>query len=277
MGGVDKSYHLTCDNWYTSINLFDYLVSKMTDCTGTINKKRKGIPKEVKEANLKVGDCVSMYKGKLMVMKWKAKKAKEVWLLSSKYTAEKQEREKKGKKVNKPEVVHEYNDKMRGVDKSDAHLAYYGIASRGRMTKYYIKQFFYLLDMTALNSYIIYKKTGGTLDRFDFHKVFIRKGLAEFYDEDCVGPLQTGAMGEQHIRLIGRNHFPEQIPDTESTSKPQRKCAYCTIVEKKGRRKNSISVYSLQSWIVYFVLFTLPYNKEFLNITIIKKNSLPKR
>ena len=67
----------------------------------------------------------------------------------------------------KPQVCHDYNDKMGGVDCSDAYLASYPSA-RKWLKKYYIKQFRHLMDMASLNAFILYKKNGVEKSRLWF-------------------------------------------------------------------------------------------------------------
>jgi hypothetical protein len=57
------------DNWFTSPDLFHKLCSKLTDAMGTLHKNSKGVPTEIKRAKLKMGEHVSVYKDRLMIMK----------------------------------------------------------------------------------------------------------------------------------------------------------------------------------------------------------------
>ena len=52
---LDKGYLLGVDNYYSSVALFDYLVTRKTDAIGTFRKNRKGVPKEVVSSKLKKG------------------------------------------------------------------------------------------------------------------------------------------------------------------------------------------------------------------------------
>jgi hypothetical protein len=40
---------------------------------GTLHQNRNGVPAEIKGAKLTKGECVSVYKGNLMIMKWENK------------------------------------------------------------------------------------------------------------------------------------------------------------------------------------------------------------
>jgi hypothetical protein len=57
------------DNWFTSPALFHKLCSKQTDVRGTLHQNREGVPTEIKSAKLKMGEHVSVYRDRLMIMK----------------------------------------------------------------------------------------------------------------------------------------------------------------------------------------------------------------
>lgn len=55
-----------------------------------------------------------------------------------------------------PKIVLEYNKHMGGVDLMDSFLGRFHIPLRSK--KWYLRIFFHLLDLTVINSWIIYKK-----------------------------------------------------------------------------------------------------------------------
>ena len=59
--------------------------------------------------------------------------------------------------MEKPEAVVEYNRYMGGVDKGDQLLSYYGFPHR--TVTWWRRAFYFLLDATIVNSYILYSKT----------------------------------------------------------------------------------------------------------------------
>lgn len=95
---LGKGYCLTVDNFYTSPELADILISQHTDVYGTVKLSRKEIPnelkkKELKKRKVKKGDIVGFQRGKVTVMAWKDKKI--VSLLSTIHTVNMVEIEKK--------------------------------------------------------------------------------------------------------------------------------------------------------------------------------------
>nr|CAH7724335.1 unnamed protein product [Callosobruchus chinensis] len=98
------------------------------------------------------------YRKKLMVQKWKDKK--EVLMVSSIHDERMETAKRRTGDIQKPVCVLEYNSKMGGVVLNDNYLHFYG-AARSRVKKSYIKIFWHFLSITTLNSYHIYKETGG--------------------------------------------------------------------------------------------------------------------
>ena len=54
-------------------------------------------------------------------------------------------------------VVDRYNQGMGGVDKANQYAVYYSIDRKSK--KWWRKLVFYLLEVTIVNSYILYKET----------------------------------------------------------------------------------------------------------------------
>ena len=72
---LNQGYSVILDNWFSSPGLFSKLCSKQTDAMGTFRQNRKGVPAEIKSAKLKKRELVSVYKDRLMIMKWINEKA----------------------------------------------------------------------------------------------------------------------------------------------------------------------------------------------------------
>jgi hypothetical protein len=66
-----------------------------------------------------------------------------------------QVRTKRGQLKEKPQVVQLYNDNMLGVDKMDPLAAYYSFLRKS--VKWWRKVMFWLLEVSVVNSYIVYK------------------------------------------------------------------------------------------------------------------------
>lgn len=220
---LDKGYCLTTDNFYTSPELAELLVSRSTDMYGTLRKTRRGVPPALKGKKLKKGEVAAFSKGKLMAIQWKDKK--DVTLLSSVHNCAMKSVVKRGKRKDKPVVVVDYNDTMGGVDRVDQHLADYPIP-RKRGKKYYKKIFFHLLELSIWNSFVLYNKTGGRKTHLDFRLGLIEQ-LIETYHPNVVSPRAGRPPAMPHPRRLTERHFPEVIPPTEKKSNPTKQCFIC--------------------------------------------------
>ncbi|CAG4988189.1 unnamed protein product [Parnassius apollo] len=101
----------------------------------------------------------------LTAVSWKDNKP--VTFLSSYVGAEPVSLVERFDKVNKtrikitcPRVIKEYNAHMGGVDLLDSFIGRYRISMRSR--KWYLRIFYHLLDMTVINSWLVYKDLKGT-------------------------------------------------------------------------------------------------------------------
>lgn len=235
---LGKGYCLTVDNFYTSPELADILISQHTDVYGTVKLNRKEIPnelkkKELKKRKMKKGDIVGFQRGKVTVMAWKDKKT--VSLLSTIHTVKMVEIEKRGEKIIRPECVVAYNDTMGGVDKVDQHLVDYS-TPRKRGKKYYKKIFFHLLDLALWNSYILYNKSGGTLSNLLYRLSVVEKIMESHHSEEMKPKHGRPSSTMNPLRLTER-HFLDYIPATGKKANPTRQCAVCCRVRDANGKK----------------------------------------
>ena len=240
---LKKGYCLTIDNYYTSPQLADLLISNLTDLYGTVRSNRKDLPDGLSKEKLRKGEVTAFRRGKLMAMRWKDKK--DVYLLSSIHNAEQQDVETRKGTVQKPKVVCDYNLSMGGVDKSDQMLSCYPIP-RKRTKKYYKKMFFHMLDIAVWNTYILYEKSGKgkkTLSPLNY-RVNLVRALIEKYRSD-LPPSSAGRPSNfpQPTRFSG-SHFMELIPPSDKKAAPTRRCIVCARKrDSKGKKVRKESRY----------------------------------
>ena len=127
---------------------------------------------------LDVGENISFRNGKVLIMKWKDKK--DVRLISTVH---------KNKIVTKdgysgtkeiPQLVHDYNFTMGGVDLFDQKNSCYK-TGRKRVKKFFLSIFYYLLDMSIWNSYHIYKLDGNeNVDSFDYRMKLVDEIIKKY-------------------------------------------------------------------------------------------------
>ncbi|KAJ6640514.1 PiggyBac transposable element-derived protein 4 [Pseudolycoriella hygida] len=152
---LDKGHKLFMDNFYNSVSLSKYLLSKNTHVTGTLRANRKQNPKEVIQAKLKKGVMIWRRNGEVYVTKWRDKR--DVLSISTAHHPQLiQAPNRFGELKLKPNDVADYNNNMGGIDRLDQMTAYY--SSPRKTIRWYKKVLFHLLDMAVWNSYFLYKK-----------------------------------------------------------------------------------------------------------------------
>ena len=152
-GLEQKGYHLHTDNFYSSPAIFLDLYGKGFEATGTVRVNRKRLSKQFQEAKLKKGEkfrgiTSSLYLASklyhtftdevyseiidntITCLKWKDKR--EVSLISTcphtgfiDVTRRARSVEEGTETIRKPQLIHDYNINMGGVDISDQLVRYY--------------------------------------------------------------------------------------------------------------------------------------------------------
>lgn len=234
------NHHVYFDNFFTSMELVEYLQSNQTYATGTVNKKRKGLPTAFPKTKMKnSGDMKKWRKGKLMLVTWQEKKRRVNVLTTGNKTGNKM-RLRQGKRGQgmvqypKPLAIQDYTDNYNAVDKSDQLRSYYGIACKAN--KWWKYMFWFLLDVTLVNAFILYTEApGGPRPRpkshLDFH-LDVGEALIGGYtsrrrrsDVDLPG---APAVKVAHV------HKPTRV----KTQRGQSSCVVCSsngILTAKGR------------------------------------------
>ncbi|XP_065651019.1 piggyBac transposable element-derived protein 4-like [Hydra vulgaris] len=232
---LDVGRCIYLDNWYTSLEICDFLIQRKTDVVGTLRSYRKYLPKDVINAKLKSNErCVAYEQGyQFMVMQWKDKR--DVYMITTCIPDTLEIVLRKGARKEVPTVIHIYNSNMGGVDLSDQMTTSYA-CERKRVKKWYKKFYFHLINLSIFNAQVIHKMLGGKLKALEFRMQLV-SALVSFYGYDIVTSGQGGrlSLDGNPMRLVHR-HFPSYAPETECKTAPQRRCVVC---RKKGKRKDS--------------------------------------
>ena len=102
------------------------------------------------------GKTRSWRSGSLLALAWRAEtKKKALIMVSSACSAKPVAITTRRETVHKPAVVNAYNHSMNSVDISDQLTVFYSFVRRTR--KWWRKLFFYLLETSVVNSYLLYR------------------------------------------------------------------------------------------------------------------------
>ena len=225
---LDKGYHVYMDNYYSGIQLYKYMLLRNTVCCGTLQENRS--PYAMRELEVSKADPVQARRsGPVLFVKWQSSKV--VYMISTIHDESIQQVVRRGgQRVNKPTCVVAYNSKMGAVDRADQMLQPYD-ATR-KTTRWYKKLMIHLLQVTLLNSFILYKKTSQQkIDFLQFQCAIINS----LFFRNNPAPQAALPGTDDAVRLTGR-HFPRRIPQTNPGHSKQRRCKVCW---KHGIRRES--------------------------------------
>ena len=129
-------------------------------------KNRVGLPQEVRQLKLRnLQRKVYRHSDDLMALGWKDKRL--VLMLSSWHNADTtlHHRWVKGKEeeIEKPCVIIDYISQMGGVDSSDDYCGSYSFTRK--ILRWWRKLFFWLLEVSVINSFITFSEIHGRGDR----------------------------------------------------------------------------------------------------------------
>ncbi|XP_041834104.1 piggyBac transposable element-derived protein 1-like [Melanotaenia boesemani] len=162
---MDKGRTVTTDNFFTSLSLAQRLRSRRTSILGTVNKIRREIPQSTRQKDQ------AEFTTTLTVHV--AKRKKMVYVLSSMHTViENEDTPKK-----KPNTVTKYNTTKCGVDVMDQMVREYSVRAPTR--RWPVAVFYNMIDMAALNAYIVHKACTGVQERRVDFLIELAKELAK--------------------------------------------------------------------------------------------------
>lgn len=146
---LNSNRNITTDNWYTSMELISVMKSKGLTVVGTLRKNKKEIPKEfLPQKDRPIGSSLFGFTNDTTIVSYVPKKNKSVILVSSMHHDNTVD-----ESTNKPEIIMHYNSTKGGVDSVDQMCSVYSSSRRTR--RWPMPVLYRILDMSALNAYII--------------------------------------------------------------------------------------------------------------------------
>lgn len=223
-------YHeIYFDNFFNSVDLMIYLKENGILACGTVRKDRSQLPKKQREdKKMKLGEyeCRTSFKG-LAWVKWIDKKP--VHFLSNFHDPHISEtckrKQKNGSKIDVPcpKLANDYNKNMGFVDKMDMLKSLYEISRKAK--KWWHRIFWYFVDITIVNSYIIYRKIHNADMNLKKFRLEVVQGL--------IGVTKAKKLGRKFLQPIKRSKLNSTIRTKENGHMPiyqkqRRRCAYCS-------------------------------------------------
>lgn len=220
---LDKGHHVFIDRYYNSIPLVRALEIRGTVVTGTCNKNRVGLPDSIrKPRKFSDNEVFAFRDGTLLCLAWRAPKKKTpVIMLSSEASARlvTTPRKRHRQQVQKPAVVDLYNHNMNGVDVADQLTVFYPFTRK--TLKWWRKLFFWLVEVTLVNSYLLYKQVCSEPRSHLAYRRAIVESLAASHIASVPRPRPSRPRTSTPIngdpeRMNGRLHLLGKRPNTRA-------------------------------------------------------------
>ena len=238
---LGKGHTVITDRYYTSVPLAMTLHEDKTSFIGTVIKNRIDLPDEIRSTSLRLDNdqIIAFRSDYLLALGWRAaQKKKPMFMVSTegcvKPTAV--TAVATGRTAVKPKVIDDYNRSMNGVDKADQYTVYYSFIRRS--CKWWRKLFFWLFEVTVVNSYILYRiNSSRPSTHLQFRQSVVQSLVSGHLASAPPRPLpgrprkRQQQIPEDAERLnLQLGHFPKKGT--------QKECVYCSDA-KHGVRKRT--------------------------------------
>ncbi|CAJ0966483.1 unnamed protein product [Ranitomeya imitator] len=156
---MDKGRTVTTNNLFTSLSLAQRLLSRKTTILGTVSKSCREIPQSARQMDhTEFTTQVFSTTGATLTV-YAPKRKKAVYILSSMHSVVETENTNK----RKPNTVTQYNHTKCGVDVMDQMVREYSVRAGTR--RWPVAVFYNMIDMAALNAYVLYQACTGVEER----------------------------------------------------------------------------------------------------------------
>lgn len=240
VSGTGRS--ITTDNWFTSIPLAETLLNdlKLT-LVGTLRKNNKEIPPTLISKGNPINSSIFAFKESMTMVVYTPKRNKVVTLIST--MLDNDEIDPESGDSCKPYIVTFYNSTKCGEDLVDQYKERYSVSRTSN--RWSLTLFFTLLNVTGLNSYIVFKHGTGKFDipRQHFLKELSKNLCARYLQErSAIKTLPVGL--KRNIRqMLGMPEDVEVVPASASpdVERPGQ-CAFCDWRKKERLKPSAINV-----------------------------------
>lgn len=143
--------NITFDNFFTSFNLLQNLMSKRLTCTGTLRKNKACIPKQfLPQKNRDAQSSIFGFRKNMTIVSYVPNKNSAVILLSTMHHNNIIDPSNK----NKPEIILDYNRTKGGVDTLDQMAHAYTVKRKSK--RWPLVQFFNIIDVCGIAAMVVW-------------------------------------------------------------------------------------------------------------------------
>lgn len=248
-----KGRVLNIDNYYTSPQLMDQLMSRGLYCRGTVRKNRKHVPViarfTVQERAMSRGYCKFAVRAdkKMLCASWNDGNEVSIMSTADGTTMATVERRMGARRepIPAPEAIKNYNRYMQGVDRLDQLRACFSLTDGHSFKYWYRKLAFGLIDMARVNAYqarkSILEHSNAWKSQREPHRHFVRQLtrqlLAKKWRSFLPTPIQTQLDQSPAVRSVC-SHVDSSVPFPK-----QRRKRECIVCKWEGRGEKSNTIY----------------------------------
>lgn len=224
-----KGYVLVLDNFFMSIELCRRCIELKFDLYGTINKNRKELPKDFIKKTIDRGELQTNSRiidsQVVALFKYcdpRKSKKKVVHMISTVHDSLIVSKTKRNQTRDIPQIIHDYNHTMGGVDRVSQVVDPMSIVRRS--TKWYKKLFFMVVDFIVNNSFVVFS-SGNPCSRKAYFSTLVHKLLA------CGVSLKRiprSIDGNTPLRLLSQNSHFLKLHVTGENRSIFRRCSVCS-------------------------------------------------
>lgn len=166
---------ITTDNFFTSVPLAQYLLSKNLTLLGTVRKNKPDTPPQLSLTKRPAESSIFAFTKELAMVSYIPKIHRMVHLLSSQHDSDIICQDSQ----NKPLMILDYNNTKGGVDNADKLIREY--SCKRRTARWPFRLFMNIIDICALNAYILYieKNPDWKKNNFSRRRIFLLQLGAE--------------------------------------------------------------------------------------------------
>ena len=231
--------NITCDNYFTSADLAEYLSSKNLTLLGTMKQNRREIPPVLFEGSHPIGSSTFAFHEKLTIVNFRAKRNKNVVLLSTMHADAEIDAES-----GKPAMVLDYNATKGSVDAVDQMCHTYSVQRKTR--RWPLAQFYNCLNLAGINSFVIFCCR---FPQFELGKSHRRRLFLKELGRSLLQPwlriraMTSGLHSEQLVALKSLGHI-SRTQEVSTRSQPRmqskrKRCAFCPYKDDRKPLKNA--------------------------------------
>ena len=236
---LGKGHTVYTDRYYSSLPLALELQQCNTSFVGTMMKNRIDLPDAIRSPSFRLGndEIMAFRCDRVLAVGWRAAQKKKPLIIIGTESSAKPTPVRAvatGRTAIKPHIVDEYNKSMNGVDKADQYTVYYSFIRRSR--KWWRKLFFWLFEVTLVNSYKTMVSNPSTHLHFRQSVVdsLVSRHLATAPPRPRPGrPRKRRHSTEANVERfnVHLGHFPRRGE--------QRECVVCSDAKHGARKRTS--------------------------------------